>query len=191
MAPSDNDQLQLRRYLETDHDEVVRLHHLGLEQFGADAGPGPWDDDLEDIPSHYFERGDFIVGTMDGRLVAMGAVRGVSSEAAEIKRMRVLQGFQRRGFGHQILEALETRAADLGYARLFLDTSEYQVPAQAFYLKHGFREVRRDDSTQPALIHFEKDLSPTRSTPSSSRNSRRRVSSPVSPESMPPPSGLK
>ena len=33
-----------------------------------------------------------------------------------------------------------------------------KLPAQAFYVKHGFREVRRDDSTQPALIHFEKDL---------------------------------
>lgn len=72
--------------------------------------------------------------------------------------MRVLPEHQRRGFGHQILEALEARAADLGYERLFLDTSEYQVPAQAFYLNHGFREVRRDDSTQPALIHFEKSL---------------------------------
>ncbi len=150
--------LQLRRYRETDHDEVVRLHHLGLEQFGADAGPGPWDDDLNDIPSHYFERGDFIVGLLDGRLVAMGAVRGISSEAGEIKRMRVFPELQRRGFGHQILEALEKRAADLGYARLFLDTSENQVPAQAFYLRHGYREVRRDGSTQPTLIHFEKDL---------------------------------
>ncbi len=158
MAPSDNDLLQLRRYRETDHDEVVWLHHLGLEQFGADAGPGPWDDDLKDITSHYFEHGDFIVGFLGGRLVAMGAVRGISSEAGEIKRMRVLPEFQRRGFGHQILEALEKRAADLGYARLFLDTSENQVPAQAFYLTHGYREVRRDVSTQPALIHFEKHL---------------------------------
>ncbi len=150
--------LQIRRYHPADHYVVVRLHHLGLEQFGANAGPGPWDDDLKDIPSHYFGRGDFIVGLLGGRLVAMGAVRGISSEAAEIKRMRVLPDLQRRGFGHQILEALEKRAADLGYARLFLDTSENQVPAQAFYLGHGYREVRRDDSTQPALIHFEKDL---------------------------------
>jgi hypothetical protein len=54
MVPSDNDLLQLRRYHAADHDEVTRQHHLGLEQFGADAGPGPWDDDLKDIPSHYF-----------------------------------------------------------------------------------------------------------------------------------------
>jgi hypothetical protein len=48
MAPTDSEPLQLRRYRDSDHDEVVRLHHLELEPFGADAGPGPWDDDLED-----------------------------------------------------------------------------------------------------------------------------------------------
>jgi GNAT superfamily N-acetyltransferase len=88
----------------------------------------------------------------------MGAVRGISREAADIKRMRVLPELQRRGFGNQILEALEKRAADLGYARCSSTPASTRCPPQAFYLKHRYREARRDDPTQPALIHFEKDL---------------------------------
>ncbi len=47
------------------------MHHVGLDQFEANAGPGPWDDDLADIPAHYFDRGEFIVGSFEGRLVAL------------------------------------------------------------------------------------------------------------------------
>ncbi len=150
--------LSVRRYQDRDHAEVVRLHHLGLDQFDSNAGPGPWDDDFDDIPGHYFGKGEFLVGTREGRVVAMGAFRRVSDETAEIKRMRVRLDLQRRGLGERILETLEARATELGYTRLVLDTTATQVHAQSFYAKHGYREIRRDTSRSPVIIYFEKNI---------------------------------
>lgn len=134
----------MRRYEESDHDAIWALHVLGLEQFGANAGRGPWDDDLNNIPSVYLDqRGEFLVGEYEGRVIAMGGLRQLSEEGAEIKRMRVHPDFQRRGFGQAILAELEVRARDLGYTTLYLDTTVQQVPAQRLYLMRGFRDAGR------------------------------------------------
>ena len=153
------DRLFVRRYRESDHDAIWTLHVLGLEQFGANAGHGPWDDDLHDVRHAYLEnRGEFLVGECGGRIVAMGALRLISPERAEIKRMRVHPEFQRRGFGRAILEALEARARVLGYTTLRLDTTVHQVPAQRLYLKSGFHEVGRTKLGGLDSILYEKTI---------------------------------
>ncbi len=123
--------MQIRRYQEADHADVWTLHVLGLQHVGAYAGNGPWDDDLHHIEQVYLNnRGEFLVGVLDDRIIAMGALRKTKGERAEIKRMRAHPDFQGRGFGQLILNALEARAFELGYTTLHLDTSTVQVAAQ-------------------------------------------------------------
>jgi ribosomal protein S18 acetylase RimI-like enzyme len=149
----------IRRFQQQDRSSVVELHHRGLGEFGADAGPGPWDDDFDDIPTHYLNAdGEFLVITIDGEVVAMGALRRISEDTAEIKRMRVRGEFQRQGLGEQILHLLESKAREFGCRRLVLDTTVNQVPAQDFYRKHGYTETGRDLSGPLGLIFFEKLL---------------------------------
>ena len=137
--------LEIRRYQPADHDEVWKLHVLGLQHVGAYLGAGPWDDDLHHIEDIYLrDRGEFLIGTIDERMMAMGAFRSRSDERAEIKRMRVHPDFQGRGYGQVILEELEKRAAALGYTTLYLDTSTVQVAAQKLYRKNGYRETGRE-----------------------------------------------
>lgn len=82
--------MQIRRYQGSDHDQVLCLHRVALAAIGADAGPSPWDDDLEQIEQSYLTvRGDFLVGILDDRVAAMGALRHIDQQTAELKRMRV------------------------------------------------------------------------------------------------------
>ena len=109
------ERLEVRRYRDTDHDEVWTLHVLGLQQAGVYAGDAPWDDDLHQVERVYLnKRGEFLVGTYASRIVAMGAFKQTSDERAEIKRMRVHPDFQGRGFGQLILQELEAQARALG-----------------------------------------------------------------------------
>jgi tRNA dimethylallyltransferase len=141
---TDTNRLEIRRYRDADREAVWELHRLGLAQTGTDIGRGPWEDDLQDIPQHYFNNGgEFLVGTIDGRIIAIGGVRRKSDTLAEIKRMRVQPDFQRRGFGQAILSALEERAHQLGYKELTLDTTTKQLPARALYEKNGYKETGR------------------------------------------------
>ena len=71
--------LEIRRYQPADHDEVWKLHVLGLQHVGAYLGAGPWDDDLHHIEDIYLrDRGEFLIRTIDERMMAMGAFRSRS-----------------------------------------------------------------------------------------------------------------
>lgn len=149
--------LHIRGYRAADCEPVWRLHNVGLHAAGAHGGNGPWDDDLRRIEVVYLDDGgEFLVGVCHGRIVAMGALRKTSLERAEIKRMRVEPGLQRRGFGQTILTALDRRAAELGYATLHLDTAVYLEAARGLYEKNGYQEVRRDKVGPFDSVFYEK-----------------------------------
>ena len=140
-------------------DLVWNLHVLGLQKVGAYLGDGPWDNDLHNIEDVYLHnRGEFLIGVYEGRIVAMGAFRKTTTELAEIKRMRVHSDFQGRGFGQMILDELETRALALGYTKLHLDTSVVQIAAQKLYLKNGFKETGKEVHKGLECILFEKSI---------------------------------
>jgi GNAT superfamily N-acetyltransferase len=135
----------VREYQARDTAAVWGLHVEALSVVGA-FYPGRWDDDLNRIAEVYVNPGGtFLVGELDGSIVAMGALRCIDPVTAEIKRMRIRPGLQRHGFGSLILQALERHAAQGGLWHLELDTTVEQHAARAFYEKHGYHavEVRR------------------------------------------------
>jgi ribosomal protein S18 acetylase RimI-like enzyme len=153
--------LEIRRFRDADLDDVKYLHQVALEQVGAWLGPGKWNDDIEQnrIAEVYYESGgEFLVGFYDGKLAAMGAFKPTGEREVEIKRMRVLPEYQGRGFGQQLLEALEQRARELGITRAWLDTSVLQSAAQKLYIRNGYREYDRIKIEHLDCILFEKSL---------------------------------
>lgn len=132
----------IREYQVTDYEMVMKLHREALELIGAYKGDGPWDDDLKRIERIYDgKNGLFLVGEENGKIVAMGAFRKIGYEVAEIKRMRVSPDMQGRGIGKIMYETLETRAKDLGFKKLHLETSVIQLAAQKLYKSEGFMET--------------------------------------------------
>jgi ribosomal protein S18 acetylase RimI-like enzyme len=150
--------LRIHRYEPENRDAVWRLHNEALDEVGAHLGKGLWDDDLHAIEAAYFDAGvEFLVGAPDGKVVAMGALRRVSPEEAEIKRMRVEPALQGRGHGQTLLDALHRRAAELGYSRLRLDTAVRQRAARSLYERNGYRESRRGRIGQFDCIFYERN----------------------------------
>ena len=151
--------LRVRRYEASDRDDVWLLHRLALEPTGAIPRYADWADDLHHIEDVYLDRGgEFLVGVIDREIVAMGALRRTSEDRAEIRRMRVHPEFQRRGLGERLLEALESRAAELGYVTLHLETTVQQHAAQRLYLKSGYAEVGRGVVDGFEVIRYEKAI---------------------------------
>src|SRR5262249_1496250 len=133
--------LEIRRYQAQDHAAVLRVHRLALQSTGADPGPGPWEDDLSSpsaVNRNYLASGgEFLVGLIEGQLVAMGALVPSDAERVEIKRMRVHPDFQRCGYGRAILERLEAQASRLGCAAIRLETTTVQTEAIGLYTDSG------------------------------------------------------
>lgn len=153
------EQPSVRRYSPADLDAVKHLHRIGLESTGSWVEGGP-DEDLNDIEGVYLNSGDFFVGYIGQELVVMGALRRIDDVTAEIKRMRVQPELQRRGYGKIMLGILESRARQLGYRRIILDTGVNNTGAQHLYIKNGYRETKRERKARIPFdsIFYEKSL---------------------------------
>lgn len=135
--------LVIRQYELSDKKAVFKLHVRALKNEDAYLYAGKWEDDFENIEGIYLNnRGEFLVGLINNKIVAMGGLRKKTEDIVELRRMRVDPAFQRKGFGQMILDVLEKRAKELGYKTVELDTSIKQVPAQKFYERNGYKLVR-------------------------------------------------
>ena len=149
----------IRRYVEADHAKVLELHVLGLKQFDAESPRGKWDADVDDIEGVYLSnKGEFLVGELEGVVVAMGGFWRKTEKVAELKRMRVDPRFQKRGFGQAILTELEKLAKAMGYSSMFLDTLPIMAPARRLYTKNGFMQTGTKKIGRFDAILYEKAL---------------------------------
>lgn len=149
--------MRLRRYRASDGPTVRRLHFEGLNRMGVNR-PGSWDADLDEIEAEYLSRGDFLIAEAEGEVVGMGGLRAVDADVGELKRLRIAEEHQRRGFGEAITRALIARARELGFRRLVLDTTTRQAPAQALYEKLGFRETCRKTARGLNVVFYEMEI---------------------------------
>ena len=150
--------VELRQYLASDHDAVLQLHFKGLEQTGvrlnAKLALG-LDDDLSRIEEAYLIGGDFLITTIDNKIVGMGAFQKIDDETAEIKRMRVEPDYQGKGIGSLILDTLIDKAKAAGYRKLVLDTTDKMQAAQHLYRSRGFKEYKRSLFGDIMIIFYE------------------------------------
>lgn len=156
MTPTKTQTLTVRRYEPADRVAVRNLHDEALHDVGAHLGDGPWDSDLDTIESVYLQDGgEFLVGVLEGEVVAMGALRRNPDGQAWITRMRVSPNLQGQGIGQTLLDGLHRRAAELGYGTLHLDTTVHQTAARRLYEKNGYREVGRGPIGPFDCVYYE------------------------------------
>lgn len=74
-----------------------------------------------------------------GRAVGCGALRPFDETTAEVKRVYARK--KGAGVGSAVLAFLEVKAAELGYARLVLETRRLNEKAVAFYLAKGYAVI--------------------------------------------------
>lgn len=84
----------------------------------------------------------FFSAWLDDELAGCGALRELAPDRGELKSMRVLPAYLRRGVGEAILLRLIAEAQARGYTWLGLETGRPAqfVAAQRLYAKHGFAE---------------------------------------------------
>jgi GNAT superfamily N-acetyltransferase len=93
-------------------------------------------------------RGNFLIGYLEGRPVAMGGWRFSPVRApegaerpAEIKRMFVHETVRGRGLARRLLGALEDDALAAGADWMILETGQPQVAAIGLYRTAGYSDI--------------------------------------------------
>jgi GNAT superfamily N-acetyltransferase len=113
----------------------------------------------DDAPRMTFDElkpplGIFLVARVDAHPAGGVGLRPIGEPGAhlgEVKRLWVRADLRRGGVATNLMSAIEVRARQLGYERLYLETGPAQPEALAFYVKTGWAPV--DDFPPGAFTH--------------------------------------
>lgn len=113
----------------------ILLNELSVSLAEITGNNGKTSFDISDV---YVPRSLFVIArNIENKAVGCGAIRPISEEIAEVKRM-----FSKaKGAGREILKYLETKAFEMNYKQLWLETRRVNRYAVNFYLRNGFAPI--------------------------------------------------
>ena len=125
--------MEIRPFRESDQDAVVALwRECGLVR--------PWNDPVQDIRRKLgMQRDLFLVGSMDGRLVATIMV-GYEGHRGWVNYLAVAADCRRKGFGRVLMDEAESRLRSLGCPKINLQIRRSNAGVAAFYRSIGYAE---------------------------------------------------
>ena len=95
--------------------------------------------ELDNVEVYVAETGDIQPAVIG--FVSLTIVRGLTDGIGMISSMAVSPTYQRRGVGAELLEAVMRRASQLSLRALWVDTSQANDQARAFYAALGFEDM--------------------------------------------------
>ncbi|MCM1387366.1 MAG: GNAT family N-acetyltransferase [Bacillus sp. (in: Bacteria)] len=85
---------------------------------------------------------DYVVIAYDGeKPIGCGALRGYSETEVEVKRVFVRESYRGQNIGGMILEALISRAKELSFERMILETGVFLGASVRLYQRCGFEKI--------------------------------------------------
>ncbi len=101
-----------------------------------------FDQELASLPGEYAPpAGVLLLSVYDGETVGCVALRMLSTETCEMKRLYVRSSFRGLGIGRLLAEAVIERGLTAGYQRMRLDTVDSMKEALSLYNSMGFQEI--------------------------------------------------
>jgi ribosomal protein S18 acetylase RimI-like enzyme len=126
------------RETHANHPDAIRLVNelsVILEELTGASGKNSFDPD-----DTYLPRALFVVAYNEKQeAIGCGAIRPLTQEIAEVKRMYAKSRTQ--GVGTKILSYLEIQAQRYGYTYLRLETRLINTQAVSFYEKSGYHRI--------------------------------------------------
>jgi GNAT superfamily N-acetyltransferase len=98
--------------------------------------------ELATLPGGYAPpRGRLLLGLINSEVAGCIALRPLSGETCEMKRLFVRPAYRGFGLGHRLCAAVIAEARSIGYTRMVLDTLPFMKDAQAMYERFGFHDI--------------------------------------------------
>jgi ribosomal protein S18 acetylase RimI-like enzyme len=152
-----NQSFEIRSFSAEDHSACSHLYTDGL--LGGKLAENDTGFDIDDIASAYMKPGShFWVAESDEKIVGMIGVQHHGDGVGEIRRLRVLEAFRRRGIGSGLVEAAVQFCSQQAYLKVTLDTFVDHEPAIKLFQKFHFHLSRTKRVGDRDLLYFYLDL---------------------------------
>lgn len=98
--------------------------------------------ELAELPGKYVSpEGLLLLVLVNGETAGMAALRKITEDTSEMKRLYVRDNYRGLGIGRRLVEMILEEARRIGYRSICLDTLPEQKPAQALYESFGFKDI--------------------------------------------------
>ena len=134
--------LRLRIAHNTDCKQITDLVYGVLKEYGLKPDPACTDADIKDIESSYFGRGGtfFVLEIEYGSIIGAYGLYPVDKQTCELRKMYLHKAHRGKGLGKLLLEDALSKARQLGFERIILETASVLKEAIALYKSYGFIE---------------------------------------------------
>jgi ribosomal protein S18 acetylase RimI-like enzyme len=142
--PVDNKEI-LEIYEIADNKQLQSIRELFIEyadSLGVDLAFQGFEEELNSLPGKYSAPdGCILIAEFKGYPAGSVALRKISHEICEMKRLYVRNDFRGMGIGKLLANRIITKARELGYSHMRLDTLPTMIAAQVMYKELGFYEI--------------------------------------------------
>jgi len=133
-------------------DQLTENYQIDAVSVVGQTVPEYVDGHLEDLTSLKPPDGIIYLLVVEGGIAGMGALRKLSDEIGEIKRMYIRPLYRGRGYGKQMLNRLLDVGREFGCSSFRLETARFMTVAQHIYKSAGFIEREEYPESETPLI---------------------------------------
>ena len=123
-----------------DGEKIASLVFGVLKDYGLKPDPDCTDADIKDIESSYFDRGGmfFVLETEDGSIIGAYGLYPINERTCELRKMYLHKAHRGKGLGKFLLDDALSKARQLGFEKMILETASVLKEAIALYKSYGF-----------------------------------------------------
>lgn len=164
--------MTIKRATSKDEVAIRRLVFSVLDSYGLKPSPNDTDADLFDLQGFYFDRGgDFsILLNEDCLVIGTVALFTLEDGVCELRKMYLDPVCRGRGLGKQLLDYALSKARELGFTRVTLETASVLKEALSLYERYGFKRVTPHHLAARCDIAMALDIEPNKNAQSGPRD---------------------
>jgi putative acetyltransferase len=139
---TENKRPQLRPANNKDCRKITELVYGVLKEYDLKPDPAATDADLKNIKQSYFERGGtfYVLEEKDGSIIGAYGIYLIDKATCELRKMYLHRSYRGRGLGKLLLEDALSKARQIGFKRMTLETASVLKEAISLYQSYGFTE---------------------------------------------------
>ncbi len=133
---------RLRPANNKDCEKVTELVYSILQEYNLKPDKVATDADIKDIEHSYFARGGafYVLEEEDGSIIGAYGLYPVDRQTCELRKMYLHSSYRGKGLGKLLLEDALSKARQIGFKRMTLETASVLREAISLYKSYGFVE---------------------------------------------------